>query len=257
MKRVGVLGSEVLAATYEDAINDLLTRASGDGRDRGHFCTVHSIVEASRDERLRSVFGTGLSFTDGMPLVWIARRRGAKFAERVCGPDVLSSLCDRGRTLGLRHFFLGGAVGTPQALSESLGRRFPGLNTVGVHAPPFRPLTPAEDDELVRSINTARPNILWVGLGSPKQDFWAAEHLERLDVPLVLAVGAAFDFHSGKLRRAPAWLRRMGLEWLFRLAMEPRRLFRRYLTTNLRFIYLVAREQIGRRRRSSPPNGVR
>lgn len=249
MKRVSVLGSEILAATYEEAIRDLLERARGDGRERGHFCTVHSIVEGSRDERLRSVFGTGLSFTDGMPLVWIARRRGAGFAERVCGPDVLASLCDRGRPLGFRHFFLGGAPGTPEALAESLGHQFPGLNTVGMHSPPFRELTPAEDDELVRSINAAHPDILWVGLGSPKQDFWAAAHLEWLDVPLVLAVGAAFDFQSGKLRRAPGWLRRIGLEWLFRLAMEPRRLFRRYLTTNLRFIYLLTREEIGRRRR--------
>jgi N-acetylglucosaminyldiphosphoundecaprenol N-acetyl-beta-D-mannosaminyltransferase len=245
MRTIHVLGVPLSPQRYDAAVADLIEAAAGGRRLRAHFCTVHSVVEATGDVRLREVFATAdLACTDGVPLVWACRRRGALEAERVAGPDVMLSVCDAGRRVGLRHYFLGGRPGTPEALAEALTTRFPGLEVAGTHSPPFRPLSDAEDAEMVEAINASGANVLWIGLGSPKQDFWAASHALRLQVPVVLAVGAAFDFHSGRLRRAPRWMRRAGLEWLFRLAMEPRRLWRRYLSTNVRFAYLLFRETL-------------
>ncbi len=144
---------------------------------------------------------------------------------------------------------MGGRQGVPEQLTASLGTRFPGLDVVGRESPPFRPLSSSEDEALVERINAAAPDVLWVGLGAPKQEYWAADHESRLNVPLILPVGAAFDFYSGRIRRAPDWMRRIGLEWLFRLATEPRRLWRRYLMTNGQFMLLVLKEEVTRRRR--------
>ena len=249
MKRVRILGVDVAAQEFDEAIAALLAAAATRQPLRAHFCTVHSLVEAAGDTALTRVFNTaGMAFTDGMPLVWVARLRGVGRAERVCGPDVMPALADRGRSGGLRHYFLGGAPGTPEALAASLGQRYPGLVVVGTHSPPFRALSTDEEAALVSAINEVEPDVLWIGLGSPKQEFWAARLADRVDAPLVLPVGAAFDFHSGRLRRAPTWMQRVGLEWLFRLAVEPRRLWRRYVGTNARFVFLLIREQASRRR---------
>lgn len=249
MTRIPVLGVPLTAQRYDNAIAAFVDAASEGRRLRAHFCTVHSVVEATGNARLRDAFASAdVACTDGMPLVWTCRVRGESDAERVAGPDVMLSLCDVGRTVGLRHFFFGGRPGTPAVLAKAMRARFPGLEVVGTHSPPFRPLTAEEDAAIVDAINAANPQVLWIGLGSPKQDLWAASHAERLQVPLMLAVGAAFDFHSGQLRRAPRWMRGAGLEWLFRLAMEPSRLWRRYLTTNLRFVYLLVREGLDRKR---------
>jgi N-acetylglucosaminyldiphosphoundecaprenol N-acetyl-beta-D-mannosaminyltransferase len=213
---------------------------------------VHTVVESTDRTELRDVLRSAwMVCMDGVPLTWVARLRGAT-AERVCGPDVMLSLCDRGRAVGLRHYFLGGAPGIPERLAASLTTKFPGLEVAGAASPPFRSLTPEEDEAMTDSINATTPDIVWVGLGSPKQELWAASHASGLACHLVLPVGAAFDFHSGRLRRAPAWMRRLGLEWLFRLGMEPRRLFRRYVVTNTRFVLKVAREELRRRRGRQP-----
>jgi N-acetylglucosaminyldiphosphoundecaprenol N-acetyl-beta-D-mannosaminyltransferase len=250
IRQIRVLGVPLSVQRYDTAIAGFVDAAVNRRRLRAHFCTVHSVVEANRDHRLRDAFASAdLACTDGMPLVWTCRLRGAREAERVAGPDVMLSVCDVGREFGLRHFFLGGRPGTPEALAQALKARFPGLEVAGTHSPPFRPLTTEEDAAMVDAINASNAHVLWIGLGSPKQDIWAASHAASVRVPMILAVGAAFDFHSGKLRRAPGWMRRVGLEWLFRLAMEPRRLWRRYLTTNVRFTYLLLRESVGRRPR--------
>jgi N-acetylglucosaminyldiphosphoundecaprenol N-acetyl-beta-D-mannosaminyltransferase len=252
MTTVELLGIPVTAQRYADAVDAFLVAAKEQRPFRAHFATVHSIVEATGNEALQTVFESAdMVAADGMPLVWLSRRRGAPTAERVCGPDVMLSLCDRGRDVGLRHYFVGGRPGTPEALAERLFARFPGLAVAGTASPPFRSLDAAEDRALVDAINAATPDVIWIGLGSPKQEFWAADHAGRLTAPLILPVGAAFDFPSGRLRRAPRWMQRVGLEWLFRLAAEPRRLFRRYIVTNIRFGYLVAREELSRRRTSA------
>lgn len=249
MKELSVLGVRLTAQQYDEAIERLRGAAVAGTRLRAHFCTVHSLVEASQDAALRAVFASAeVVAMDGMPLVWVARRRGAHEAERVCGPDVMLSLCDRGRSAGLRHFFLGGQPGVSEQLAGRLAAKYPGLEVVGTESPPFRALSPEEDAALIDRINAGAPHVLWIGLGSPKQEFWAAEHEIRLNAPLILPVGAAFDFHSGRVRRAPGWMRTAGLEWLFRLAVEPRRLWRRYAVTNSRFLYLLVREEIGARR---------
>jgi N-acetylglucosaminyldiphosphoundecaprenol N-acetyl-beta-D-mannosaminyltransferase len=251
--RIDVLGVALDGNRFDQTVDAVVTAARTREPMRVHFVTVHSLVEATSDERLRKILGTaGLACTDGMPLVWLARRRGAHGAERCAGPDTMLKVCDRGRTSGLRHYFLGGGAGTAETLADRLKTLYPGLKVVGASGPPFRPLTPAEDATLVDNINAANPDVLWIGLGSPKQDYWAAEHADRLRAPLILAVGAAFDFNSGRLRRAPRWMQHLGLEWLFRLATEPRRLWRRYLMTNARFLWLVAQEELLRRRSRSP-----
>lgn len=247
MTRVTILGTPVDAQRYEAATVALLGSARLREARRAHFATVHTVVEATRSPKLRSALTTAwMVCTDGLPLAWVARLRGAD-AERVCGPDVMLTLCDRGRALGLRHYFVGGGEGVADQLAAALSERFPGIAVAGTATPPFRELTEPEDAALVEAINVAAPDIVWVGLGSPKQELWAEAHAARLATGLILAVGAAFDFHSGRLRRAPRWMRRVGLEWLFRLIMEPRRLLRRYLVTNSQFLILLAREGLRRR----------
>jgi N-acetylglucosaminyldiphosphoundecaprenol N-acetyl-beta-D-mannosaminyltransferase len=171
--------------------------------------------------------------------VWLSRLRGFRDVERVYGPDLLLACCDHSRVIGYRHFFYGGGPGVPELLSERLRARFPGLSVAGGFSPPFRELTPDEDAECVHRINAAHPDIVWVGLGTPKQERWMAEHRATLDAAVLIGVGAAFDFHAGLKRQAPRWMQRSGLEWLFRLLAEPRRLWRRYLRNNPLFVWHV------------------
>lgn len=252
MTRLRILGVPMTPQRYEDAIGKLLDAAASGPQTRAHFCTVHSLVEAVDNAAVRDAFEAAqMTCMDGMPLVWVARARGAGDAQRVCGPDVMLTLCDRGRDRALRHYFMGGRPGTPERLARELTRRFPGMLTAGTDSPPFRSMSEDEDTAVIDRINAANPDIVWIGLGSPKQELWAADHASKLNARLILPVGAAFDFHSGRVRRAPDWLRRAGLEWLFRLAREPRRLFRRYFFTNLRFIVLIASEEFRRRQGST------
>jgi N-acetylglucosaminyldiphosphoundecaprenol N-acetyl-beta-D-mannosaminyltransferase len=247
--RYPVIDTQIAAFSFDEAL-ELLLRAPADGRRiHVHFCTVHSVVEAADDDELRSVFNApdSIASPDGMPLVWVGRARRRRVA-RVCGPDVMPALMDRGRTIGARHFFYGGAPGVADRLADRLAESYPGLVVAGTHSPPFRALTPDEEQTEIAMINDARPDYVWIGLGAPKQDLWAARHRAALEAPVLLAVGAAFDFHSGGLRRAPAWMQRAGLEWLFRLLAEPRRLVRRYAVTNSRFVYLLGKDLVAGRR---------
>lgn len=251
--RFPVIGTEIAAFSFEEALGLLLSAPADGRRLHVHFCTVHSVVSAADDEGLRAAFNApdSIASPDGVPLVWVGRARG-RSVERVCGPDLMPALIDRARALGARHFFYGGAPGVAERLAERLAETYPGLEVAGTHSPPFRPLTPEEDAAEIEMINAARPDYVWIGLGAPKQDLWAARQRSALDAPVLLAVGAAFDFHSGGLRRAPAWMQRTGTEWLFRLLAEPRRLFRRYAVTNTRFAYLLLRETVSGRRLRRP-----
>lgn len=246
MERPGVvriLGVPVQAQRFETAVERLVGAVSEGRRIRAHFATVHSIVEATSDPSLQEAFESAdMVFADGMPLVWVSRARGFRKAERVCGPDMLLALADRGRAIGLRHYFLGGVPGTPELLAGALTERFPGLRVAGGLSPPFRPQTDEETEAMLAQINGSAADVVWVGLGAPKQELWARRHQGRLDAALLLPIGAAFDFYSGRRMRAPRWMQRIGLEWLFRLASEPRRLGTRYLTTNARFLWLLVAE---------------
>ncbi len=246
--RANILGVEVSAinmAMALRAIEGWIAR-----REPRYICItgVHGVMESQRDEELRRIHNAaGLVTPDGMPLVWLSRRMGFRHVERVYGPDLLLAVCERSIAWGSRHFFYGGAPGVAETLVVRLQSRFPGLRLAGTYSPPFRPLTPQEDWAVVERINTAQPDIVWVGMSTPKQERWMAEHVGRLSAPVLVGVGAAFDFHAGLKRQAPRWMQTSGLEWFFRLLMEPRRLWRRYLINNPWFLWLVLLQALGKK----------
>lgn len=241
------LGVRVNAAPFDAVLQTVLAAPDTGGRLAIHFATAHTIVEANRSAAVRSALSVGLVEPDGMPIVWLGRRAGLG-AERVCGPDFMPTLIERGIPLGRSHFFYGGTPEIVDALARGFARRFPGLRVAGTHSPPFRALTADEDAQVTDLINAAAPDYVWVGLGAPKQDLWVADHRSRLDAPALLAVGAAFEFHSGRRRRAPRWMQRSGTEWLFRLVSEPRRLVGRYTSGNLAFLRLLLARELRRLR---------
>jgi N-acetylglucosaminyldiphosphoundecaprenol N-acetyl-beta-D-mannosaminyltransferase len=220
-------------------------------REPHYICVtgMHGVMESQEDEQLRLIHNAaGLVTPDGMPLVWLCRLKGQPRVERVYGPDLMLALCARSQAAGYRHFFYGSSPAVLDALTARLQGRYPGLIVAGTYAPPFRQLEPVEDQRIVEEIKRARADILWVGLSTPKQERWMAEHVERLTVPVLIGVGAAFDFHSGFKRQAPRWMQRHGLEWFFRLLSEPRRLYRRYLTNIPLFGWYLLLQAVGLRR---------
>jgi len=203
--------------------------------------SMHGIVEAQRDPAFMEILNsTDLVVADGMPLVWLGRRQGCDLPRRVYGPDLMLEFCEKTAGRGYRHFFYGSEPGVPEQLAESLKRRFSYLEVCGVYSPPFRPLSAEEDQAIASLICRAAPDVLWVGLGAPKQERWMHEHRAKLNVPVLVGVGAAFDILSGRRRQAPQWMREHGFEWLFRLLQEPRRLWRRYLIDGAQFLIYVA-----------------
>jgi N-acetylglucosaminyldiphosphoundecaprenol N-acetyl-beta-D-mannosaminyltransferase len=242
--RYNVQGVGVSALTLPRA-RDLVVGARGK-KNLGYIClvTVHGIGVARADSAYRRILNESwLSTPDGMPLVWM----GPAGVGRVYGPDLLLEVCDIGRAQGLRHFFYGGAPGVAQELAARLAARFPGLAVAGTHSPPFRDLDPAELTALRAEVAAADPDIIWVGLGTPKQERFMAGPGRSLSAALLVGVGAAFDFHSGRIPQAPRWMQRSGFEWLFRLCTEPRRLGPRYLVTNTLFIIRLAAQKLGLR----------
>jgi N-acetylglucosaminyldiphosphoundecaprenol N-acetyl-beta-D-mannosaminyltransferase len=246
--RYRVIETRIAALDLDEAVRLFRAAPASGDRLRAHFCTTHTLVEASGNAKLRDALNheDAVASPDGVPLVWVGRAMG-KQVGRVCGPDLMPLLIDQSREQGARHFFYGGAPGVAEALAARLGERFPGMIMAGTHSPPFRALSAEEDAAEIEMINAARPDYVWVGLGSPKQDLWIDDHRSSLDASVLFAVGAAFDFHSGGLRRAPVWMQRTGMEWLYRLIAEPRRLLRRYTVVNTKFVLLLARQILARR----------
>ena len=241
--RVDVLGVNVSAINMDHAL-DVIDHWVTMG-DREYVCVtgVHGVMESRRDPALQQIHNrAGLVTPDGMPLVWWSRATGHSHAGRVYGPDLMLAACERSLTNGYRHFFYGGADGVADLLARRLSKRFPGLQVAGTYTPPFRKLTAAEDEDVVTMINDSGADIVWVGLSTPKQEYWMAEHLGRLEASVMIGVGAAFDFHAGLKKQAPRFVQHSGFEWLFRLATEPRRLWKRYLRNNPEFVYLAVDE---------------
>jgi N-acetylglucosaminyldiphosphoundecaprenol N-acetyl-beta-D-mannosaminyltransferase len=204
---------------------------------------MHGVAESRQDRYFRKILNTAdLVVPDGMPLVWLGRARGIPLKRRVYGPELLEQFCERTEARAYRHFFYGGAPGVAEALAKQLKNRHPGMVVVGTFSPPFRPLAPNEDDAVVEAIDDSGADIVWIGLSTPKQERWMFDHYSRLRVPVLIGVGAAFDFHTGRSAQAPEWMREHGLEWLFRLCTEPRRLWRRYLINGPRFSVLAILE---------------
>ena len=202
-----------------------------------------TIVDCHRDENYKNVVNNaGMTTPDGMPLVWIGKARGANI-KRTYGPDLMQAMCELSQQKGYSHYFYGGGDRTIELFVRKMKERYPKLNIVGAVAPPFKEIKEIENDETLREINKSNPDILWVGLGSPKQDFWMYNHRDKLNVPVMIGVGAAFDFFAGTKKQAPAWMQRSGLEWIFRLCSEPKRLWKRYLIGNTKFIYYLIKDR--------------
>jgi len=247
--RVDVLGVGVSAIAMADAIETVAGWVASDERQYVCITGVHGVMESWRDPALRAVHNaSGLVTPDGMPLVWLGRARGHSRMRRVYGPDLMLALCEWSVARGVRQYFYGGAEGVADQLTARLQQRYPGLIIAGTFSPPFRPLSPDEDEEIVRRINATEPDIVWVGLSTPKQERWMHAHRDRVMAPVMIGVGAAFDFLAGLKRQAPRWMQRSGLEWSFRLATEPKRLWRRYLINNPWFVWEVFRQSVGLRR---------
>jgi len=236
-----------VSAINLDLAARLVSQAVEQG-NRGYICVsgVHGVSEAQDDPEFRNILNRAfLNTPDGMPMVWMGRLQGFREMGRVYGPDLLLRVCELGRGPGLTHFLYGGAPGVAEELKHRLEERFPGLKIVGVACPPFRPLTATEEEELIRQVAALKPDFFWVGLSTPKQEKFMAQYWQKLEARLFFGVGAAFDFHAGRVRQAPRWMQRIGLEWLFRLGCEPRRLWRRYLKNNPRFMWRAACQLTG------------
>ena len=236
---------------FQPAIDRLTGWAKENGQRRYvSLCTTYTVTRARQDPRAwQALQNADLVAPDGVPLVWVQRRRGHQEAQRVYGPDVLLAMCAATSGRNIRHFFFGGLPGVADQLAAKLQTQFPDLQIVGTYSPPVAEVEDEPSQAVIDLLNQAEPDIVWVGVGSPKQDVWMSIYRPELEAPLLIGVGAAFDFVSGTKRQAPKWMRRRGLEWLFRLSQEPRRLWRRYLIYNTLFLWHIIREEWGRRSR--------
>lgn len=242
--RVRVVSLDVDVVNRKTVISSVHEMRTAGG---GYVCVsnVHMVMEAyDHPEYQNKVNNADLVIPDGMPLVWMQNLRGRKDAARVRGNDLTKELLYYAATNGLTVGFYGGTPSVIDLIRERASRELPDLNIVYAYSPPFRPLTVEEDTDVVDSIKAANPDLLFVGLGCPKQENWMADHRDRLSC-VMLGVGAAFDFYAGNVRECPAWLGRLGLEWLFRLTQEPKRLWRRYLILNPRFVMFAMAQLLG------------
>ena len=254
VKTVDLLGLPFPLVDYAKALAIFKTWIESDTPQAHQVCAVnvHTLTSCRRDPQLMGIMRRAALLTmDGQPLRWLANLKyGLDLKERVCGPDLMRQCFAEGQRGHWKHYLLGGAPQTLERLVARLASQFPQAAIVGYHSPPFRPLTPSEIEAQIQAINQAAPDFLWVGLGAPKQEKWIDAHREALNVPVQIGVGAAFDFLSGDVARAPVGLQRIGLEWLYRTIRDPRRLWKRYLTTNVQFCVLALLDLL-RSKRSS------
>ncbi len=242
VRTVDVLGVRISVIDQQRAREILFDAVRGGRRGYVAVTGVHGVMEAQDDEEFRAILNSALLTTpDGMPMVWMGKLQGERSIARVYGPDLMLNLCDHSRAENFSHFFYGGAPGVADDLAQKLSERFPGLNIAGTFTPPFRPLNETELADLQQQVRAARPDFFWIGLSTPKQERFMAVHLQLLpETKIMIGAGAAFDLLTGRIRQAPPWMQRSGLEWLYRLIQEPRRLSRRYLINNPRFALRVA-----------------
>ena len=252
-KRVNVLGVGLSVLNLESALAEIA--AAVRDRRKGYICVtgVHGVMEAQDDPAFKKILNEAFLCTpDGMPMVWAGKLAGHREMRRVYGPDLMLDVCKWSETSGAKHFFYGGADGVAELLVQKLKGKFPKLQVVGTFTPPFRALSDDEIKALQIQVAAARPDFFWVGLSTPKQEKFMAEFLPKLDATLMLGVGAAFDFHSGRVRQAPRWMQRSGLEWFYRLCSEPRRLAKRYFRNNPLFVWKIFGQVSGLRKYPVP-----
>jgi N-acetylglucosaminyldiphosphoundecaprenol N-acetyl-beta-D-mannosaminyltransferase len=253
--RANVLGVGVHAIDLPTAATIIENAVRG--RSKGYVCVtgVHGVMEAQRDPEFRAILNQALLVTpDGMPTVWVGRMQGNSAMKRVFGPDLMLEVCRRSTAIGIRHFLYGGKPGIAAELAQNLQRRFPGIAVVGTFTPPFRPLEPSEQRAFEKQIDSARPDIVWVGLSTPKQEKFMAANFRHLSCKIMIGVGAAFDIHTGHVKDAPQWIKDAGLQWAHRLCQEPGRLWKRYLVNNSAFVTALTFQLSGLRRYPLPPD---
>jgi len=240
-----VLGVRVSAIGLEKAVE--LALRSIQVEKSGYICVsgVHGVMEAQADASFRSILnGAFLNLPDGMPMTWVGRFQGCKEMDRVFGPDFMKALCQASVGTEYRHFLYGGEPGVAEELKLSLERLAPGLQVVGTYTPFFRPLTREEEEALFTLVREKDPHIVWVGLSTPKQERFMAQYSARMPGVLVIGVGAAFDYHTGRIHDAPHWIKRAGMQWLHRLLQDPRRLWRRYFRNNPAFLWKISLQML-------------
>jgi N-acetylglucosaminyldiphosphoundecaprenol N-acetyl-beta-D-mannosaminyltransferase len=243
--RHNILGVRINAINMAQALD--IIGGWLDQREPHYVCVTpaHVIMDCCWNPSLKGVInGSGLTTPDGMSIVWLLRLNGYRHVQRVYGSDLMLGVCRISEGRGWRHFFYGGVPGVADTLVDRLVARFPRLQIAGTYTPPFRPPTDEEEDSILKLIQESRADVLWIGISSPRQEQWMADHIGKLDIPVLVGVGAAFDFLSGRKKQAPLWMQRSGLEWLFRLASEPQRLWKRYAQYPL-FALLVLMQYLG------------
>jgi len=262
-EHANVLGVKLSAINMTSAI-ELAERWVAQG-DPGYVCVtgVHGVMEAQQDPALRNILNQAVMNTpDGMPMSWVGHLQGFSGMDRIYGPDFMLAMCERSLERGYRHFLYGGQPGVAEELKHALETRFPGLQIAGIYTPPFRSLNHEEEQALIALVHEAKPHILWVGLSTPKQERFMATYVDRLHVSLLVGVGAAFDFHTGRVRDCSDWIKRAGMQWLHRLMQDPARLGRRYLRSHPAFVWKITLQILqlrryplpGRQNRQSPDN---
>jgi N-acetylglucosaminyldiphosphoundecaprenol N-acetyl-beta-D-mannosaminyltransferase len=250
---ITILGIPIGLTDYERTLDWIDATVERRGRGYVCVCNVHTVMAAAEDPELRSaLLRSSLNVPDGQPLVWAMALLGHRLPDRVYGPELMARSCARAARTGQRLYLYGGRnQGALVQLALNLRQRYPGIRIVGGFSPPHRPLTTEEREAVIAEINGCAADIVWAGIGVPKQEKWMAQMRDELDAPILVGVGAAFDFHAGLVSQAPPWLQRAGLEWAFRLVQEPRRLWRRYMRYNPRFVRAFAGHLLRRRRGAS------
>ncbi len=241
LKELSILGVNIAITNMREVIN-FITDNIGDLSGK-YICVsnVHTTVMSYDSPEYKNIQNTAaIRLPDGRPLSLVQKRRGHKEAKRVTGPDLMQTLFEEASSNKLRHYFYGSTEETLAILEKKLKEDFPNIEIVGMYSPPFRSLTEEEDQEIIKNINASKPDIVWVGLGAPKQEKWMYEHMDKV-TGLMVGVGAGFDFLAGNIKRAPKWMQKCSLEWLYRLLQDPKRLFTRYMKTNFKFIWLILR----------------
>jgi N-acetylglucosaminyldiphosphoundecaprenol N-acetyl-beta-D-mannosaminyltransferase len=241
LERICILGIPISEVTCKSEVMSIEALLEDSNSHYIIYANVHVLVTAQKDEFLRlALQGADMVSPDGMPIIWASRLLGKSGMEKCSGPDIMELLLAKGVKRGYRHYFYGSTSDTLERLRRKLESGFPGIQIAGMMSPPFRKLTQEEDQAIVDELNRLNPDFIWVGLGAPKQEIWMNEHRNRLKHGVMLGVGAAFNFLAGNMKRAPRWMQSAGMEWLFRLSKEPKRLWRRYLYTNsVFFLYMV------------------
>lgn len=249
---VNILGVKVHATSMDRAVTRL-QNAIANG-EKGYVCVtgVQGVMEAQMDSNLKRIINHALlTIPDGRPTVWVGWLRGLLHMRQVTGPTMMLRICALSTEKGYKHFFYGGNDGVADQLKAALTERYPGLNVVGTYTPPFRALTAEEESDLIRKVSELKPDFFWVGLSTPKQERFMDEYISKLDAKVMLGVGAAFDMHTGRIKDAPYWMKFTGLQWMHRIYQDPKRLWKRYLVNNPKFVYQIALELLGIRKQQA------